>query len=162
MSLSLQTKVVLQDLKRCKHWFLYCPKTVLNSYTKEISGKQVDTQSDFWWLFFIWSFYYLGNKTILKLWCPSSLNGPTGFLTRSDTNQAVQPQKIARGFKLWRSRIILSHYVAKNKGVDQLRSYRSADLHLLCSHTPKAGFLVMRFIYLFRETFNPHHFLNSV
>ena len=47
MSLSLKIKVLLQDLKRCKHWFSYCQKTVLNNYTKEISAKQVATQSDF-------------------------------------------------------------------------------------------------------------------
>ena len=47
MSLSLKIKVLLQDLKRCKHWFSYYQKTMLNSYTKEISGKQVATQNDF-------------------------------------------------------------------------------------------------------------------
>ena len=47
MSLSLIIKVLLQDLKRCKHWFSYCQKTVLNNYTKEICAKQVATQSDF-------------------------------------------------------------------------------------------------------------------
>ena len=44
MSLSLKIKVLLQDLKRCKHWLSYCQKTVLNNYTKEISAKQVATQ----------------------------------------------------------------------------------------------------------------------
>ena len=30
MSLSLRIKVILHDLKICKQWFSYCPKTVLN------------------------------------------------------------------------------------------------------------------------------------
>ena len=47
MPLSVKIKVPLQDPKRCKHWFSYCQKTVLNSYTKEISGKQLATQNDF-------------------------------------------------------------------------------------------------------------------
>ena len=29
-------KVLLQDLKRCKQWFSYCQKTVLNIYAKDI------------------------------------------------------------------------------------------------------------------------------
>ena len=40
-------KVLLQDLKKCKHWFSYCSKTILNDYTKEILSKQVANQSDF-------------------------------------------------------------------------------------------------------------------
>ena len=47
MSLSFKMKVLLQDLKKCKHWFSYCPKTVLNDYTKEICAKQVATKNDF-------------------------------------------------------------------------------------------------------------------
>ena len=47
MSLSFKIKVLLQDLKKCKHWFSYCPKTVLNDYTKEICAKQVATKNDF-------------------------------------------------------------------------------------------------------------------
>ena len=43
------------------------------------------------------------------------------FLTWSDTNQAVQLQKMARGL----------HYLcSENKGADQLCDYREADLHL--------------------------------
>ena len=47
MSISFKIKVLLQDLKKCKHWFSYCSKTVLNDYTKEICAKQVANQSDF-------------------------------------------------------------------------------------------------------------------
>ena len=47
MSLSFKIKVLLQDLKKCKHWFSYCSKTILNDYTKEICAKHVANQSDF-------------------------------------------------------------------------------------------------------------------
>ena len=47
MSTSFRIKVLLQDLKKCKHWFSYCSKTILNDYTKEICAKQVANQSDF-------------------------------------------------------------------------------------------------------------------
>ena len=54
-----------------------------------------------------------------------------GFLIRSDTNRAVQPQKIARGLKF---QIYIEeelHYpCGENKGADQLRGYREADLRL--------------------------------
>ena len=53
------------------------------------------------------------------------------ILTRSDTNQAVQLQKMARGLKF---RIVkeevLYYLCSENKGADQLRSYREADLRL--------------------------------
>ena len=49
----------------------------------------------------------------------------------SDINQAVQPQKMARGLKF---RIKIEeelHYLcSENKGADQLRGYREADLRL--------------------------------
>ena len=37
-----------------------------------------------------------------------------GFMTRSNTNQAVLPQKMARGLKLW---IYCTIYVAKTKAL---------------------------------------------
>ena len=53
------------------------------------------------------------------------------FPTWSDTNQAVQLQKMARGLKF---RIYveegLYYLFSENKGADQLRGYREADLHL--------------------------------
>ena len=54
-----------------------------------------------------------------------------GFLIRSDTNQAVQPQKIARGLK-FRIKVVegLYYQCRENKGADQLHSYREADLRL--------------------------------
>ena len=49
----------------------------------------------------------------------------------SDTNRDVQPQKMARGLKF---RIYveegLYHWYSENKGSDQLRGYRKADLRL--------------------------------
>ena len=57
-----------------------------------------------------------------------------GFPTRSDTNQALQPQKMARGLK-FRIKIGKGLYYlsSENKGYDQLRGYREADLRL-CFH----------------------------
>ena len=52
------------------------------------------------------------------------------FPTRSDTNQAVQLQK-ARGLK-FRIKKVGGLYLlrSENKGADQLRGYREADLRL--------------------------------
>ena len=53
------------------------------------------------------------------------------FLTRSDTNQAVQLLKTARGLKFCIKEVEVLYYPSnENKGADQLRSYREADLHL--------------------------------
>ena len=53
------------------------------------------------------------------------------FLTRSDTNRPVPAQKQARSLKF---RILEEEEVyypcSENKGADQLRGYREADLHL--------------------------------
>ena len=54
-----------------------------------------------------------------------------GFPTRSDTNRAVQPQKMARGLKFWIYEEEGLYYLcSKNKGADQLCSYCAADLRL--------------------------------
>ena len=51
--------------------------------------------------------------------------------TRSDTNQAVQSQKMVRGLKFWIQKVEKLYYpCSENKGVDQLRSYCEADLRL--------------------------------
>ena len=47
MLISFKIKVLLQDLKKCKQWFPYCSKTILNDYTKEICAKKVANQSNF-------------------------------------------------------------------------------------------------------------------
>ena len=52
------------------------------------------------------------------------------FPTWSDTNQA-QLQKMARGLKLRIKKVEGLYYLfSENKGADQLRGYREADLHL--------------------------------
>ena len=53
------------------------------------------------------------------------------FLNRSDTNGAVQAQKMARGWKFFIKKVEELYYpCSENKGVDQLRSYCEADLRL--------------------------------
>ena len=53
------------------------------------------------------------------------------FPTWSDTNQAVQSQKMARGLK-FRIKEVAGLYFpcSENKGVDQLHSYGEADQRL--------------------------------
>ena len=53
------------------------------------------------------------------------------FLTRSDTNQAVQPLEMARGLKFCIYEVEVLYYPrSENKGPDHLRGYREADLRL--------------------------------
>ena len=53
------------------------------------------------------------------------------FSTRSDTNRAVQSQKMARGLKFRFKKVEELYYLCSvNKGADQLRGYREADLRL--------------------------------
>ena len=53
------------------------------------------------------------------------------FPTRSDTNQAVQLQKMARGLKFRIKKVEGLYYLcSENKGADQLRGHREADLRL--------------------------------
>ena len=53
------------------------------------------------------------------------------FPTSSDTNQAVQLQKMAKGLKFWIQKVEGSYYLcSENKDADQLRGYREADLRL--------------------------------
>ena len=53
------------------------------------------------------------------------------FPTWSDTNRAVQLQKMARGLKFRMKKVQGSYYLcSENKGADQLRGYREADLRL--------------------------------
>ena len=53
------------------------------------------------------------------------------FSTWSDTNQAVQLQKMARDLKFWTKKVEGLYYLySENKGADQLRGYREADLRL--------------------------------
>ena len=55
------------------------------------------------------------------------------FPTWPDTNQAVQLQKMARGLKVWIMELQIEGFYylcSENKGADQLRGYREADLRL--------------------------------
>ena len=53
------------------------------------------------------------------------------FTSRSDTNRAVQAQKQARSLKFQIKKEEEVHYpCSENKGADQLRGYREADLRL--------------------------------
>ena len=54
-----------------------------------------------------------------------------GFPARTDTNQAVQLQKMARGLKFCIQKEEGLYYLCtENKGDDQLRGYCEADLRL--------------------------------
>ena len=56
------------------------------------------------------------------------------ILDMSNTNWAVQPQKTARSLKFWiQEEEGLYFQSSENKGADQLRGYREADLRL-CFH----------------------------
>ena len=53
------------------------------------------------------------------------------FSTWSDTNQAVQLQKMGRGLKFRIKKVEGLYYLcSENKGADLLRGYREADLRL--------------------------------
>ena len=67
-------------------------------------------------------------------------NRSLGFPTRSDTNRAVQPQKMARGLKFRIYKVEGLYYLcSENKDADQLRSYCAADL-CLCFRIWKSWF----------------------
>ena len=53
------------------------------------------------------------------------------ILTRSDTNQAIQPLEMARGWKFCIKEVEGLYYPSSEiKGTDQLRGYHEADLRL--------------------------------
>ena len=55
----------------------------------------------------------------------------SGFLTRSDTNRAEQPQRMAKGLNFLIYVVDgLYNLCSEYKGADQLHSYREADLRL--------------------------------
>ena len=55
----------------------------------------------------------------------------SGFPTMSHTNRSVQQQKIAKSLKFRISEVDgLCYLCGENKGADQLRGYRAADLRL--------------------------------
>ena len=58
-------------------------------------------------------------------------NQSSGFPTRSDINRAAQSPKMARGLKFRIQEVEGLYYLcSENKGADQLRGYREADLRL--------------------------------
>ena len=61
------------------------------------------------------------------------------ILTRSDTNQTVQPLEMVEGLKFcMKEEEVLYYLSSENKFADQLRG---ADLHLGFSHMQNVGFL---------------------
>ena len=67
------------------------------------------------------------------------------FPTWSDTNQPVQLQKMARGLKFWIKKVKgLDSVCSENKGADQLRGNREADLHLCFRICQRLVFLMTR------------------
>ena len=63
------------------------------------------------------------------------------FPTRSDTNRAVRPHRMARCLKFRILEVESMYYVcSENKGADQLRGNRAADLRLYFRMYKKAKF----------------------
>ena len=58
----------------------------------------------------------------------SQENLPLGFLTRSDTNRAVQPQKMARGLKFRMSEEDLLFFVALHRSQQFFSHFGTASL----------------------------------
>ena len=89
----------------------------------------------------IWQLFYRsswGRKYTTIIWASLWENRSSGFPTRSDTNRAVQPHKIARDFKFRIQKVEGMYYLcSENKGADQW----SASLF---SHMRNAGFLTTR------------------
>ena len=72
------------------------------------------------------------NKNIHHNNMSRVMRKPTFWFPKwSDTNQAVQLQKMARGLKFRILKLEGLYYLcSENKGADQLRGYREADLRL--------------------------------
>ena len=68
--------------------------------------------------------------------CPSQENQSLGCPTRSNTNQTVLQQNIA---KFWIHVVERNHLIRENKGDKQLWDCRAADQHL-CFHVIKSMF----------------------
>ena len=76
------------------------------------------------------------EKSIRHMWdnaymSPGVRKTTMWILTRSHTNQAVQLLEMARGLNFCIKEVEVSYYPScENKGADQLRGYREADLRL--------------------------------
>ena len=68
-----------------------------------------------------------------------------GVSDKSDTNQAIQPQMMARGLKFRIYEVEGSYYpCSQTNGADQLRSYCAAHLRRCFHIMQNAGFLTTR------------------
>ena len=66
------------------------------------------------------------------------------FLNRLDTNQVVQSQKMARGWKFWFKKVVELYYPCnKNKDAYELGSYCTADQVSLFLQLQNVGFLMV-------------------
>ena len=75
------------------------------------------------------------------------------FPTWSDTYQAVQLQKMARDLKFRIKKEEGLYYLfSKNKGADQLRGYREADLRLCFRILQNVGFHVTRLNFIYQTS----------
>ena len=69
------------------------------------------------------------DRSIQSQLCRDMRKPTLWFPTRSDTNRAVQAQKLARGWKFWIYKVEELYFpCSENKGADQLRSNCEADL----------------------------------
>ena len=91
--------------------------------------------------------FHLCSIEITKSSIPLELRKEKPYLTRFDTNQAVQPQKIAIGLKVQGEEGEGVYYLcSENKAADQLHNYHSGNLRLcLC-------ICKMQVFFLFRMT----------
>ena len=98
--------------------------------------------------------YLLRTDDILK----SSLsreNLSLESLIRSDTKQAVQSQKMARGLKFPICEVEGLYYLcSQSKGTEQLGSYCTADLGLCFRIYKKTGFLFLNALHFSRLLLN--------
>ena len=125
---------------------------LLENYLEILACCQVSDRCPLGYLFYVkWQkkqILYIITKSAPDLLCSKIILGrdvrkPTfWFPTWSDTHQAVQLQKMARALKVEG----LYYLCRENKGADQLRGYREADLRLCFSHMQNAGFLMTRLI----------------
>ena len=103
------------------------------------------------------------NLVIVEPRCEKT--GLRGFPTRSDTNQAIQPQKMARSLKFWIKKGKGLYYpCSETKGADQLPVYRQADLCLcfrICKKpvfSRRGSILVFWFNFLQSHDFLSHSY----
>ena len=95
---------------------------------------------------------------MVRIWAATSENRSSGFPTRSDTNQAVQPQKMARGLKFCIQEGEGLYYpCSENKDADQFRGDREADLRL-CFRICKNPVFSRRGSYIYSDVKKCNHF----